>query len=181
MGVTLNDWELEVYHICEAQIEKYINDFIETTAWDMVSDYHLDPRVELRSWFDKHQGDPVFVSFYVNPPPGSNTALFQPEYAYGEGAELLGADYLLLSENWYDTAFANELNGPIVSRLDRLVKTTPERALFYRQVLAGEHPLLRPDGEMNLHHFMPELLLHRLFYGNFQLFVGDLRVFRVVK
>jgi len=42
MGVTLNDWELEVYHLCEDKIEKYINDFMETTAWDMVSDEVCD-------------------------------------------------------------------------------------------------------------------------------------------
>ena len=42
MGVTLNEMELEVYHICEAQIEKYINDFIETTVWDMIADEVCD-------------------------------------------------------------------------------------------------------------------------------------------
>lgn len=42
MGVTLNDMELEVYYICEDKIEKYINDFIETAAWDMVADEVCD-------------------------------------------------------------------------------------------------------------------------------------------
>ena len=42
MGVTLNEWELEVYHKCETQIEKYINDFLETTVFDMISDEVVD-------------------------------------------------------------------------------------------------------------------------------------------
>ena len=91
------------------------------------------------------------------------------------------AHFEVLSENWYDTAFANELNGPVVDNLDLLVKTTPEYATFYRQVLAGVHPYLEPHDEYLLSHFMPELRLHRHWYGNFQLFVGDIKVFRVRK
>jgi hypothetical protein len=147
-------------------------------AWDLVSDYHRDPRIELRQWFaDKPQAR-VWASFYVSPPAG-RASLFRPEYADGNDSSLRRADYLVLSENWYDTAFANELNGPRVKQLDRLVKTTPDYARFHRRVLAGEHPYLRPELALNLQHFMPELMLHRRFYGNFQLFVGDLRIYRV--
>ena len=42
MGVTLNDWELELYNIIEAQVEKYINDFVETTMYDMIYDEIVD-------------------------------------------------------------------------------------------------------------------------------------------
>ena len=38
MGVTLNEMELEVYSIVEAQVEKYINDFVETTMYDLLYD-----------------------------------------------------------------------------------------------------------------------------------------------
>ncbi|TGD71721.1 hypothetical protein E4634_16510 [Mangrovimicrobium sediminis] len=150
-------------------------------AWDMVGDYHDDPRRELRPWFAAHPGVGVFYTFYVNPPPGAQVALLRPEYARGDASALRQADYVIMSENWYDTAFANELNGPLVGNLDRLVKTRPEYTLFYRQVLAGESPWLRPEASFDLSHFMPEMLLHRALYGNFQLFVGDLKVFRVRK
>ena len=150
-------------------------------ALDLVSDYHRDPRLALRPWFAEHPQAAVFTSFYVSPPPGTRTALFRPEFAQGDGATLKQADYLILSENWYDTAYANELNGPRVNDLEKLIKTTPEYTRFYRQALAGQHPLLLPSAEMNLRHFMPELMLHRHWYGSFQLFVGDLRIFRVSK
>jgi hypothetical protein len=148
-------------------------------AWDMVSDYHLDPRRELRPWFAQHADARVFTSFYVNQPPAAESVLFRPEYAAGDATMLRRGDYLILSENWYDTAFANELNGPLVDNLSRLVKTRPEHARFYRQALAGEHPHLVPEQTWALTHFMPELLLHKKWYGNVQLFVGDLEVLRV--
>lgn len=151
-------------------------------AIDLISDYHRDPRIELRQWAIEHPQSRVFTSFYVSPPNSMarNSRLFQPEYAAGDATILRQAQYLVLSENWYDTAFANELNGPLVNDLERLIKTKPEYATFYRQALAGEHRHLKLEQAMDLQHFMPELLLHRLWYGNFQLFVGDLKVFRVV-
>ena len=90
-------------------------------------------------------------------------------------------DYLVMSENWYDTAFANELNGPLVNAPARLVKTKPEYTAFYRAALAGEHPLLVPEHSLPVKNFMPELVLHKAFYGTFQLFVGDLAIFRIVR
>jgi hypothetical protein len=38
MSVTLNEMELEVYSIVEAKVEKYINDFLETTMYDLLYD-----------------------------------------------------------------------------------------------------------------------------------------------
>jgi hypothetical protein len=147
-------------------------------AWDLVVDYHRDPRIALREWYAEHPGQRVFVTFYVSP-PASQSQLFRPEYAFGDGAVLRQADYLVLSENWYDTAFPNELNGPVAAPQERLVKTRPAYAQFYRQALRGEHPLLQKSQVIALEHFMPEMLLHRRFYGNFQLFVGDLEIHRV--
>ncbi len=149
-------------------------------AVDLVGDYHRDPRIALRAWYAEHPGTPKFTSFYVNPPSGNN-ALFRPEYAAGDAAVLRRAGFLILSENWYDTALANELNGPLVHDLSRLVKTRPAYASFYRDALAGRHPYLEPHRTLAVHNFMPELLLHRYLYGTFQLFVGDIRIWRVVE
>ena len=150
-------------------------------AWDMVADYHQDPRKIMRPWYQQHSESAMFTSFYVSPPAGLRAGLFRPEYAVGDAQQLKQADYLVLSENWYDTAFANELNGPFVGDLEKLVKTKPEYAAFYRLALSGKHPLLEPAEAFDLMHFMPELLLHKQWYGNFQLFVGDVKVFRVRK
>lgn len=147
-------------------------------AVDFVGDYHRDPRIEFRQWANEHRDANVYVSFYVSPPAG-NFALFRPEYADGEAEALRRADFLVLSENWYDTAFANELNGPLVNAPQRLIKTKPEYTAFYRAALAGEHPWLEPDSVISVQNFMPELLLHKAFYGTFQLFVGDLAIFRI--
>ena len=151
-------------------------------AVDLVADYHRDPRLELRQWYREHPDARVFYSFYVNPPAGAGAGsrLFHPEYAAGDAAALRQANYLILSENWYDTAFANELNGPLVDDPARLVKTRPEYVRFYRDALAGRHPHLVQEQHIAVTNFMPELLLHRQLYGTFQLFVGDLRIFRVV-
>jgi hypothetical protein len=148
-------------------------------AVDVVSDYHNDPRKELRQWYARHADARVFASFYVNPPP-SNTLLFRPEYALADSEIMRQAQYLILSENWYDTAYANELNGPLVNAPARMIKTRPEYTAFYRDVIAGRHPHLKPEKTIALKSFMPELILHRALYGNFQIFVGDLRIFHVV-
>jgi hypothetical protein len=152
-------------------------------AWDMLADYQRDPRIALGDWYEQHASKRVFFSYYVTPPPrlGRNSRLFRPEFAFGDAAILRQADYLILSENWYDTAFANELNGPLVNVPGRLVKTRPAYAAFYRQVVAGEHPLLVEETVLELSNFMPELVVHRAFYGTFQLFVGDIRIYRVVR
>lgn len=150
-------------------------------AVDLEADYHRDPRIALAQWYAGHQPRAVFATYYVNPPPGSRYAIFRPEYAAGgESAPLRRADYLLLSENWYDTAFANELNGPLVNDLDKLVKTTPARARFYRRALGGELDYLEPAAVFGVSNFMPELVWHKRWYGTFQLFVGDIRAYRIV-
>ena len=149
-------------------------------AIDFMWDYHRgDPRIELRQWYAKNQSARIFTSFYVNPPAG-NSQIFRPEYAFGAAATLHQAQYVILSENWYDTAFANELNGPAAQDLSRLIKTKPEYVRFYRAALAGRHPNLVLEKSINVKNFMPELLVHRWLYGTFQLFVGDIRIFRVV-
>lgn len=150
-------------------------------ALDLESDYHRDPRIALRQWYDEREPRRVLASFYVNPPAdsGARHALFRADLARYGAAGLGGAGYLILSENWYDTAFANELNGPLVGDLARLVKTTPGRARFYRRALAGQVDYLSLERALPVRNFMPELRLHKRWYGTFQLFVGDILVYRV--
>ena len=151
-------------------------------ALDMGQDYQNDPRIELRQWYGQHPDDLVFASYYVSPPRAdmSHTVLFKPEYAFGEMRNLKQGDYLILSENWYDTSFANELNGPVVGNTARLIKTKPEYVAFYRKVLANEHPNLELERAIDVQNFMPELVLHKWLYGTFQMFVGDIKIYRVV-
>ena len=58
---------------------------------------------------------------YVNPPAGRSnpTACSNPSTRLATRAELRRGQCLILSENWYDTAFANELNGPLTGDLSR--------------------------------------------------------------
>jgi hypothetical protein len=150
-------------------------------GYDIWIDYLKDPRVELRDWYRQAQPERVFMSYYSTPPRAymPRHRLFRPEYARGEGEFLRQAQYLLISENWYDTAFANELNGPIVNDLEKLPITRPEYAAFYREAISGEIPYLNVERQIRVHNFMPETLLHKKFYGTFQMFVGDLIIFRV--
>jgi hypothetical protein len=150
-------------------------------AWDLVSDYHLDPRRQLPALYAQLQPQRVAVSFYVNPPPASGAShqLFRAAGPGGVEAGLHAAQLLILSENWYDTAFANELNGPLVRDPAHLIKTTPAAARFYRDALADDHPRLQELLRLRPPSVMPELLLHRAFYGSFTQFVGDLVIFRV--
>ena len=152
-------------------------------AMDLVGDYHRDPRLALRPWYAEHPGARIFISFYVSPPAGAAgySRLFRPEFAAGNAEVLKQADYLILSENWYDTAFANELNGPVVNDSRKLVKTRPSYTSFYRSTLEGSYPHLELVEAFEVRNFMPELLLHRRVYGTFQLFVGDIRISRVLK
>lgn len=150
---------------------------------DLERDFHSDPRIALRQWYTEHLDSNVFFGFYVNPPMSAmqRSQFFKPEYSFGDAADLLVGDYLVLSENWYDTAFANELNGPSIDRLDRLIKTKPAYTRFYRRTLAGQHPHLQLDKSIDVSNYMPELLVHRWLYGNFHLFVGDLKIYRIVQ
>ena len=151
-------------------------------ALDIEFDYLRDPRIELRDWYAANPQHRVFVSYYVSPPPSAmpRSKLFSPEYALGGAQQLKYASYLILSENWYDTAFANELNGPVVSIPERLIKTRPEYAKFFRDTLAGRHPMLVLERAINVHNFMPELRIHKWLYGTFQMFVGDIKIYKVV-
>ena len=151
-------------------------------ALDVELDFQRDPRIELRQWYEEHPGDRVFVSYYVSPSPKAmkQSQFFKPEYAFGRAHNLKQANYLILSENWYDTAFANELNGPVTSIPERLIKTTPEYTDFYRETLAGNHPNLKLEQAIDVQNFMPELVLHKWLYGTFQLFVGDIKIYEIV-
>ncbi|EAQ96530.2 hypothetical protein KT71_05882 [Congregibacter litoralis KT71] len=150
-------------------------------AMDLVSDYHLDPRRKLIAWYGERSPTRVLVSYYVNPPPdtGAVHRLFRPVDADSRSQRLSRVDAVILSENWYDTAFANELNGPLVHDLSHLIKTTPESARFYRRAIADEHPMLVKREHFRAPSFMPELLLHYTVYGSFTQFVGDIVVFEV--
>lgn len=148
-------------------------------AWDLVSDYRLDPRRRLPDWYATHRPQRVLASFYVNPPPVSGAVHRLFRVAYAEDRRLDWADTLILSENWYDTAFANELNGPLVHDTARLIKTTPQAVDFYRAAIADEHPRLQQVALIRAPDFMPELRLHREWYGSFTQFVGDIRVYRI--
>jgi hypothetical protein len=64
---------------------------------------------------------------------------------------------------------------------ERLVKTKPEYVEFYRNTLAGNHPVLELERAIDVQNFMPELLLHKWLYGTFQMFVGDIKIYRVVQ
>jgi hypothetical protein len=151
-------------------------------ALDIELDYQRDPRIELRQWYAQHPRDRVFIGYYVSPPPAGmrQSQFFRPEYAFGDAQTLKQANYLILSENWYDTAFANELNGPLTGAPQRLIKTKPEYVEFYRNTLAGKNPALKLERSIDVQNFMPELLLHKWMYGTFQLFVGDLKIYKVV-
>jgi hypothetical protein len=85
-----------------------------------------------------------------------------------------------LSENWYDTSFPNEFNGPIAWNLAWLIKTKPEYVVAYRKILSGEDPNLKLAAKFNLKPFMPEFVVHRLLYGSFQLFIGELKIYRAM-
>jgi hypothetical protein len=149
---------------------------------DSQYNYRHDPRRALRQWYDAHRKPRLLVSYYVVPPPAplGTAALFDmDQYLRAGAAYLRRADYLILSENWYDTAFANELNGPIAWDPAWLIKTKPEYAVAYRRILSNQDPNLQLDTALDVQPFMPEFLLHRFFYGSFQLFIGDLKIFRI--
>lgn len=150
-------------------------------GWDLASDYHLDPRRQLPALLAREQPSTLLSSFYVNPPANgvyTRRLLRIPP----DPQPLLDAypnAILVLSENWYDTAFANELNGPVVDDVERLIKTQPMAVDFYRRAIDGSYPGLARVATLTAPTLMPELALHKAFYGSFTQFVGDLQVFRV--
>lgn len=151
-------------------------------ALDIELDHLHDPRMQLRGWYEEHPDDRVFFSYFITPSEKAmaQSKLFFPEYAFGNAQKLKYGNYLILSENWYDTAFASELNGPVISFPERLVKTKPAYAEFYRKTLAGKHPNLQLEQAIDIKNFMPELVLHKRFYGTFQMFVGDIKIYKIV-
>ena len=150
---------------------------------DSEYNYRNDPRRQLSAWYSE-RGDPsAYATFYVAPPRAARkTRLFSVDrYIKYDARYLAPVDYVLLSENWYDTSFPNELNGPIAWNPQWLIKTRPEYVVAYRNILSGQDPNLKLDTEINLRYFMPEFLVHRHLYGSFPLFIGDLKIYRVVR
>ncbi|GAB5413768.1 MAG: hypothetical protein Cons2KO_13710 [Congregibacter sp.] len=145
-------------------------------AWDLVGDYHHDPRRALPEWYASHEPRRVLTTYYVNAPAqaGARHRLLRPTSAQRMDAQLQWADTVILSENWYDTAFANELNGPFAADTSRLIKTSVGAAEFYRTALADRHPYLRVIERLSPPRFMPEMNLHYALYGSFTQFVGDI-------
>jgi hypothetical protein len=144
--------------------------------------YWNDPRIPLRGFYAEHPRAAIMFSFYTNAAPRWS----HPKDRFNvDGYAQLGRkhvqsyDFVVLAEPWYTTAFANELNGPIAWNPDWLIKTTGEYATIHRRILAGEDPNFEFVTEYNLEHFMPELQLHDLLYGSFEMFLGDLKIYRV--
>ena len=150
---------------------------------DSESNYRHDPRRQLVQWMNETPGGRqkrYLATYYVEGPGDMTRQMFSPEQYQQYGADYLRrADYLVLSECWYDTAFSSELNGPFGWNPDWAIKTTPLAARTYRRILAGEEPALELEQAFTLRHFTPEFLLHRWCYGSFPLFVGDLMIYRV--
>jgi hypothetical protein len=149
---------------------------------DSMYNYRNDPRHALRPWFESREQPRLLFTHYTLPPAQAKSAhLLDLDRYLAAGARYVRqADYVILSENWYHTAYASELNGPIAWKPEWLIKTKPEYVRAYRRILAGDDPNLVSEAAFNLRHFTPEFLLHRAFYGSFQLFIGDIRIFRVV-
>ncbi|MEO0437015.1 MAG: hypothetical protein AAF098_08920 [Pseudomonadota bacterium] len=158
-------------------------------AWDLVSDYHLDPRRMLPALLEREQPEQLLSGFYANPPPAASVSrtLFRvPNLSPESAAKTLDTVWtshpnalLILSENWYDTALPNELNGPIDDDPRKLIKTRPAAVDFHRRALNDEYPGLSLVEHLKAPTLMPELLLHHRWYGSFTQFVGDLVVLRV--
>ena len=150
---------------------------------DFEQDFHQDTRRQAIAWYEQHPNARIFTTFYANPPPNlkSRPILFKEEYALGDDKKVLLGQFLVLSENWYDTAFANELNGPLIENPEHLIKTRPQYVYLYRDILSDSHPNLELVSEFNVQNFMPELVLHKMFYGTFQKFVGDLKIYKITR
>ena len=148
---------------------------------DLEQDYLADPRVASRAFYQENAAANYYATYYaVWPRQVRQVALFDPERYLARDMAYLGqGDYLVLSENWYDTAFANEVNGIFVADTDRLIKTRPQYAETYRRILSGSDPNLVQVASYDLRHFMPETWLHDRVYGTFQTFVGDLKIYRI--
>ena len=149
---------------------------------DFEMDFHQDPRREIVDWYQQNPNSRIFFTFYASPPPGLQPPpiLFQPEYALDAEQKMLLGQYLVMHENWYDIALPHELNGPLVGDPQKLVKTRPHEVRLYRRILENRHPNLELVEEYPVRNFMPELVLHKKYYGTFQKFIGDIKVYRIV-
>ncbi len=150
---------------------------------DSEYNYANDPRRNLAPWLDQTllgRKTKLMTTYYCEGPYDMQRIMFSPELYEEYGANYLrSAEYLILNESWYDTAFSNELNGPFGWNPEWSIKTTPLKTRVYRKILAGEEPTLTLEHAYTLKHFTPEMLVHRWCYGSFPLFVGDLMIYRV--
>ncbi|MCH7753081.1 MAG: hypothetical protein IH898_13135 [Planctomycetes bacterium] len=159
---------------------------------DSEYNYANDPRNKVASWLDSTPNGrktKIMATYYSGLPYGVRFIPFSymPQVASDaldkykiHGADFLKtAEYLILNESWYDTAFSSELNGPFGWNPEWAIKTTPLAARTYRRILAGEEPALELERAITLKHFTPEMLVHRWCYGSFPMFVSDLMIYRV--
>jgi hypothetical protein len=148
---------------------------------DSERNYAQDPRRQLTAWAEEKGNPRVLSTFYVSPPKSLKSRIFNADQYLAQGQQYLQqAQYVVLSENWYDTAFTNELTGPFSSNPEWAIRTKPEYVVMYRHMLANIDPNLELEAEFDMQHFMPEFLIHRRFYGPFQRFIGDVKVLKVL-
>ena len=160
---------------------------------DSEYNYANDPHDRVVEWVDSlpnGRETKILATFYPGLPPESKPEPFRyipPEqrqdaldYYETYGAKFLQrAEYLIMSESWYDTAFSNELNGPFGMWPEWCIKTTEQSARVYRKILNGSEPGLELEEAFTLTHFTPEMLVHRYFYGSFPLFASDVMIYRI--
>lgn len=165
---------------------------------DSEYNYANSPRDKVVAWVDslpEGRETKCFGTFYHGLPANMRVAPFhyQPlrgrdgrevadsldKYEHYGATFLKQADYLIMNESWYDTAFCNELNGPFGLWPEWCIKTTEQSARIYRKILSGEEPALELEEAFTLTHFTPEMLVHRMFYGSFPLFASDVMIYRI--
>ena len=97
---------------------------------DSEYNYANDPRRNIAPWLDQTllgRKTKLMGTYYCDGPEGVKRTMFSPELYEEHGATYLrAAEYLLLSESWYDTAFSSELNGPFGWKPEWNIKTTPQ-------------------------------------------------------
>ena len=160
---------------------------------DSEYNYANDPRDRVVEWVDSlpigrktkflatfYPGLPNDVRFeqfrYIPPEQRQDPLDLYEQYG---ATYLKRAEYLIMNESWYDTAFCSELNGPFGLWPEWCIKTTAQSARVYRKILSGEEPGLELEKAFTLTHFTPEMLVHRFFYGSFPLFASDVMIYRI--
>lgn len=159
---------------------------------DSEYNYANDPRNRVAKWIDttpNGRDSKIMATYYHGLPsdvkiasftyvPQRETDALDMYEKYG-ATFLKQAEYLIMNESWYDTAFCNELNGPFGLWPEWCIKTTEQSARIYRKIISGEEPALELEEAFTLTHFTPEMLVHRFFYGSFPLFASDVMIYRI--